>query len=278
MPDVDVLDTTNGHHEEPEDSSPLDDTLPPLGVSTSDAAGESTDEADPPAEHVEEDTKDEPPAQKAQKVPSKPTPSKPPATVVKKARVIVLFAICPEISSRLHPFTSARDGYLFCWASRLSVLALRNLLCPRSPAQASNPPPPLHPLKGPHPLLRGQRCHLPSLPSLPTPAGPPSSHQRSSLQPKRNGYLYPLLPNRPFHHPFRSRRVLQMRNRRRGLRWSLRLITPTPSNLPLGFGLLSQRLPRGPWPLRNCPVCQSLPPTRQPHGHHVRLVWGPCHR
>ena len=42
MPDVDVLDTTNGHHEEPDDSSPLDDTLPPLGVSTSDGAGEST--------------------------------------------------------------------------------------------------------------------------------------------------------------------------------------------------------------------------------------------
>ena len=88
MPDVDVLDTTNGHHEEPDVLSPLDDTLSPHGISTSDAAGESTDETDPPVEHVEEETKDEPPAQK---VPSKLV-TKPSATVVKKVREIVPFA------------------------------------------------------------------------------------------------------------------------------------------------------------------------------------------
>lgn len=85
MPDVDVLDTTNGHHEEPDVLSPLDDTLSPHPVSTSDAAGESTDEAGPPAEHVEEETKDEPPARK---VPSKPAATKPPGAAVKKARII----------------------------------------------------------------------------------------------------------------------------------------------------------------------------------------------
>jgi len=99
MPDVDVLDTTNGHHDEHDDFSPLDDTLSPHGISTSDAAGESTDETAPPAEHVEEETKDEPPAQKA---PSK-TATKPPATVGKKARVTILlarpFMIWLELSS-----------------------------------------------------------------------------------------------------------------------------------------------------------------------------------
>ena len=99
MPDVDVLDTTNGHHEEFDGFSPLD-MLSPHGVSASDAAGESTDETCPPAEHghVEEETKGKPPAQKS---PSKPTATKP--TVVKKARVIIPFlrpiVICLEISS-----------------------------------------------------------------------------------------------------------------------------------------------------------------------------------
>jgi len=83
MPDVDVLDTTNGHHEGPDVLSPLDDTLSPHPVSTS--AGESTDETGFPAEHVEEETKDDAPAQK---VPSKTVATKPPATAVKKARVI----------------------------------------------------------------------------------------------------------------------------------------------------------------------------------------------
>lgn len=86
MPDVDALDTTNGHHEEPDITSPLDDTLSPHPVSTSDAAGESTDENCPPAEHVGEETKEEPPAKK---VPSKSTAAKPPAAVVRKVRVIV---------------------------------------------------------------------------------------------------------------------------------------------------------------------------------------------
>jgi len=85
MPDVDVLDTTNGHHEGPDALSPLDDMLSPHPVSTSDAAGESTDETGPTAEHVEEETKGEAPAQK---VPSKTVATKPPATAVKKARVI----------------------------------------------------------------------------------------------------------------------------------------------------------------------------------------------
>ena len=88
MPDVDVLDTTNGHHEESDVMSPLDDTLSPHPVSTSDAAGESADETSLPAEHVEEETKAEPPAQK---VPPKTTATKPPGTASKKARVIVLF-------------------------------------------------------------------------------------------------------------------------------------------------------------------------------------------
>ncbi|KAF9787336.1 hypothetical protein BJ322DRAFT_717960 [Thelephora terrestris] len=81
MPDVDVLDKTNGHHESPDVLSPLDDTLSPHPVSTSDAAGESTDEAAPPAEHVEEEIKEEPPAEKG---PSKTTPTKPPTTAAKK--------------------------------------------------------------------------------------------------------------------------------------------------------------------------------------------------
>lgn len=89
MPDVDVLDTTNGHHEEPDVLSPLDGTLSPHPVSTSDAAGESTDETGPPAEHVAEETKEEAPAQK---VLPKTAAAKPPATAVKKARVIVPFA------------------------------------------------------------------------------------------------------------------------------------------------------------------------------------------
>jgi len=84
MPDVDVLDTANGHHDEHDDFSPLDDTLSPHGVSTSDAAGESTDEAGPPPEHVEEETKDELPVRKAH---LKIAATKPPATVGKKARV-----------------------------------------------------------------------------------------------------------------------------------------------------------------------------------------------
>ena len=88
MPDVNVLDTTNGHHEESDVLSPMDDTLSPHPVSTSDAVGESTDEAGPPAEHVGEETKEEPPARK---VPSKTTATKPPAATVKKARVIVTF-------------------------------------------------------------------------------------------------------------------------------------------------------------------------------------------
>ena len=99
MPDVDVLDTTNGHHGDPDDMSPSD-MLSPHPVSTSDAAGDSTDETGPPAEHVEEETKDEPPAQK---VLSKPAATKPPATVVKKARVSIPFSrpfvICLEINS-----------------------------------------------------------------------------------------------------------------------------------------------------------------------------------
>lgn len=86
MPDLDALDTANGHHEETDDFSPLEDTLSPHAVSASDAAGESTDEAGPPSEHVEEETKDELPAQEA---PSKPAAIKPPAAVVKKVRVII---------------------------------------------------------------------------------------------------------------------------------------------------------------------------------------------
>ena len=98
MPDVDALDTTNGHHEESDVLSPLDDTLSPHPVSTSDVAGESTDEAGPPMKHVEEETKGEPPAQKA---PSKTTATKPPGATVKKARVIVtlvrLSVVCLKI-------------------------------------------------------------------------------------------------------------------------------------------------------------------------------------
>ena len=89
MPDVDVLDTTNGHHDDHDDFSPLDDTLFTHGVSTSDAAGESTDEAGPTAEHVEEETKDEPPAQKT---PPKTAAVKPPAIIGKKARVTIPLA------------------------------------------------------------------------------------------------------------------------------------------------------------------------------------------
>jgi len=100
MPDVGVLDTTNGHHEESDVLSPLDDTLSPHAVSTSDAVGESTDETGLPVEHVGQGIKEEPPAQK---VPFKTTATKPPATTVKKARVIVTFArpfvIRLEISS-----------------------------------------------------------------------------------------------------------------------------------------------------------------------------------
>jgi len=99
MPDVDVLDTANGHHEEHDDFSPLDDALSPHGLSTSDAAGESTDEAGPPAEHVEEETKDGPPTQKS---PPKAATTKPTATV-KKARVTIplarSFMIRLELSS-----------------------------------------------------------------------------------------------------------------------------------------------------------------------------------
>ena len=89
MPDVDVLDTTNGHHEESDVLSPLDDTLSPHPVSTSDAVGESPDETGLPVEHVGEGIKKEPPAQKG---PSKTPTTKPPATTVKKARIIVAFA------------------------------------------------------------------------------------------------------------------------------------------------------------------------------------------
>jgi hypothetical protein len=94
MPDVDLLEQTNGHHEEPDVVSPLEDTLSPRPISTSDAAGESTDDTGPPAEHVEEEIKDDPPAVK---VPSKTTATKPPATAAKKARVIV--PPCLETSS-----------------------------------------------------------------------------------------------------------------------------------------------------------------------------------
>lgn len=83
MPDVDILDQANGHHEEPDAVSPLEDTLSPHPLSTSDNAGESTDETAPPVEHVEEGKKAEPPAQK---VPSKTTATKPPAAPTKKAR------------------------------------------------------------------------------------------------------------------------------------------------------------------------------------------------
>jgi hypothetical protein len=89
MPDVDVFDTTNGHQEESDVMSPLDDTLSPHAASTSDAVGESTDETGPPAEHVGGEIKGEPPAQK---VPTKSTATKPPGTTVKKARVIITFA------------------------------------------------------------------------------------------------------------------------------------------------------------------------------------------
>lgn len=99
MPDVDALDTANGHHEEPDVLSPIDDTLSPHPVSTSDAAGESTDETGLPAEHVT-GTKLEPPAQK---VPPKTAATKPPGAAVKKARVIVPFVrpfvVCLRISS-----------------------------------------------------------------------------------------------------------------------------------------------------------------------------------
>jgi hypothetical protein len=88
MPDVDVLQKTNGHHEEADVLSPLDDTLSPHSASTSGAAAESIDETAPLAKHVEEGTKDEPPAEK---VPSKTTATKPPTTA-KKARVVVSFA------------------------------------------------------------------------------------------------------------------------------------------------------------------------------------------
>ncbi|KAF9650037.1 hypothetical protein BDM02DRAFT_3185728 [Thelephora ganbajun] len=100
MPEVDVLNTTNGHHEEPGVLSPLDDTLSPHPVSTSDAAGESTDETGPPAEHVEEETKDEPPAQK---VPSKTVVTKPPAITAKKARVVGAGVIKPVLSKVTAP-------------------------------------------------------------------------------------------------------------------------------------------------------------------------------
>lgn len=86
MPDVGVLNTANGHHNEHDDFSPLDDMLPPHGISTSNAAGEGTDEPGLPVENVEEETKDEPPAQKA---PSKTADTKFPATAGKKARVII---------------------------------------------------------------------------------------------------------------------------------------------------------------------------------------------
>lgn len=88
MPDVDVLDHTNGHNEQPDVLSPLDDTLSPHPVSTSDATGESTDETAPPAEHADEGIKHEPPVEKA---PSKPTATKPSVAATKKARVIVPF-------------------------------------------------------------------------------------------------------------------------------------------------------------------------------------------
>lgn len=88
MPDVDALEKTNGHHEEDDVSSPLDDTLSPHPHSASGAAAESTDETAPLAKHVEEETKNEPPVEK---VPSKSSATKPPATA-KKARVFVPFA------------------------------------------------------------------------------------------------------------------------------------------------------------------------------------------
>lgn len=84
MPDLDVLEMTNGHHEEDDALSPLEDTLSPHPLSASGAAAEGTDETTPLAEHVGEETKDEPPAEKV--------PSKTPATAAKKARVIVPYA------------------------------------------------------------------------------------------------------------------------------------------------------------------------------------------
>lgn len=84
MPDVDVLEQTNGHHEEVDVLSPLDgDGTHP--VSASDAAAGRTDETAPLVGHVEEETKGEPPAEKI----TKTTATRPP---VKKARVIVPFA------------------------------------------------------------------------------------------------------------------------------------------------------------------------------------------
>ena len=83
MPDVDALEKTNGHHEEPDVSSPLDDTLSPHPLSTSGAAAESTEDTAALAKHAEGETKDEPPAEKP---PSKTTATKHPATA-KKARV-----------------------------------------------------------------------------------------------------------------------------------------------------------------------------------------------
>ena len=150
MPDVHTLDTTNGHHEEPDVLSPLDDSLSPHVVSTSDAAGESTDETGPPPEHVEEGTKEEPPAQKA---PPKTAATKPPGKAVKKARVTVTRSTVYDLlrnklkltilSIRLFPLDALGPviAYLFCWASRWSVLA--NLFYPGLLLQVSNFPPPL---------------------------------------------------------------------------------------------------------------------------------------
>ena len=150
MPDVDVLDKANGHHEEPDVLSPVDDTLSPHPVSTSDAAGESTDETAPPAEHVEEEIKEEPPAEKG---PSKTTSAKPPATAAKKARVT---ALAVDDSSRNRPKLTFHSIHLppldasgpvivllLFRVARLSVLA--SLLFLRSTLQVSNHLPPLRP-------------------------------------------------------------------------------------------------------------------------------------
>lgn len=85
MPDVDVLDQTNGHNEQSDVLSPLEDTLSPHPVSTSDVTGESTDETAPPAKHADEGTKHEP---SVEKVPSKPTATKPSASAAATKKAV----------------------------------------------------------------------------------------------------------------------------------------------------------------------------------------------
>lgn len=115
MPDVDIPEKTNGHHEEANAFS-LDDMLSPHPVSSSGAAAESTDETSPPAEHVEEETKDGP----AEKVPSKSSPTKPPATGAKKARVVSLDDLpLNKLKLTFHPIfcfrLTPRDPPVLLW-------------------------------------------------------------------------------------------------------------------------------------------------------------------